>query len=295
MKVAALLVAVVALVAGARAQLFPPRPTDTYVVDSANLISPADKQTITAASKELLRESGAPIVVATVTSLAAVQAKDMGIEAYAHKMFDSWGIGSKSANHGILLLVAKDDHKARIELGGDWDHRYDGDSHQIMNGTVLPQFKQGHYSQGIVAGVQALKRMTEQAASETPGATAPVSGTTLPDYSESADAAEANSLVVTVFILCGVAVFVMIVGSIIAKTNAARRGNIYPSVDDTNYRRNHWSGYDPNQNDVVNTVVLVDNSSYTDNSSCDSSPSYDSGGGGFDSGSSGGGGDTGSW
>lgn len=277
MKFIAIPLLALSLLATSRAQLFPERPEGTYIADMANLIKPEDRAQITQAAQDLLQQTGAPIVVATVPSLATVKADDIGIEAYAHKMFDTWHIGKSSANHGILLVVSKDDHKARIELGGDWGNRYDSDSHQIMKSDILPAFKRGDYSGGIVSGVQALKQMTLTAAAESPGG-----------QNESSDFPW-----IWVFLGGGALVFVLIWRAI--------KRSVAGGLSGLNQSSNPgWSNYSspPTTNDyIAPTVIVVDNTVYNndtyDNSSYDSSSS-DSGGG-FDSGSSGGGGDTGSW
>jgi len=269
------------LVASSQAQLFPARPDDTFVADTANLISPQGKIEITQSSRDLLQQTGAPIVVVTVPSLASVNAKDIGIEAYAHQMFDTWRIGSRYANHGILLVVAKDDRKARIELGSDWDHRYDGDSHKIMTSDILPAFKRGDYSTGIVNGVHALKKMTTTAASE--------SGT--PDSDDD------SSIFPWMLVLIGGSVIALVV---IFRRPVQRSLSTWSASQMNSgtspYRSNNAYSQTPDYTTdyTTPTVIVIDNSSNDNSFSSYDSGSSDSGGG-FDSGSSGGGGDTGSW
>ena len=62
-------------------------------------------------------------------------------------------------NTGILLLVSRDDRKARIELGGGWGRREDALCRQIMDEQIIFYFKQSRFSDGIVAGVEALDKM----------------------------------------------------------------------------------------------------------------------------------------
>jgi len=268
---------VLALLATSRAQLFPERPEGTYIADMANLIKPEDRTQITQAAQDLLQQTGAPIVVATVPSLATVKADDIGIEAYAHKMFDTWRIGKSSANHGILLVVAKDDHKARIELGGDWGNRYDNDSHQIMTSDILPAFKRGDYSGGIVKGVQALKQMTLTAAAVSSGGQ------------------EESSDIPWFWIFLGGGILVLV--GVRQAMQRAGSGGFSGFGQSSNTAWPNYSSPTVTNDYIAPTVIVVDNTVYNndsyDNSSYDSSSS-DSGGG-FDSGSSGGGGDSGSW
>jgi uncharacterized protein len=82
-------------------------------------------------------------------------------------LFDQWGIGLASLegqewNTGILLLISRDDRKARIELGGGWGRREDELCRQIMDNLIIPEFKQGRFSEGIVSGVEGLDKMARK-------------------------------------------------------------------------------------------------------------------------------------
>lgn len=79
-------------------------------------------------------------------------------------MFNQWEIGhakleQQDWNTGILLLVSKNDRKARIERGAGWGRREDALCQQIMDEHIIFHFKQGQVSEGIVAGVEALDKM----------------------------------------------------------------------------------------------------------------------------------------
>lgn len=137
---------------------FPPRPEpQELILDEAKLIKPQDQQQIRAISERLLSERQIPIVVVTISSLASYGASE--IEPYARALFDDWGIGSKDLNLGILLLVSLGNRKARIELGADYAHRKDETAWMIMQEIIIPNFKSGNYSAGILQGVQALDTM----------------------------------------------------------------------------------------------------------------------------------------
>lgn len=154
-------VAVAIAAAGAMAQVIdlePPGQRD-FVLDTANLIDEADEAQIKALCDTLLNETAIPIVVVTIESMAAHGGPNMRIETFATLLFDQWGIGDSTFNRGILLLVSNGDRKARIELGADWAHEYDRTCQEIMDGHIIFHFKQGQFSTGIVAGVEALDKM----------------------------------------------------------------------------------------------------------------------------------------
>lgn len=147
---------------------FPPRPpAETWVVDEAELVSADDERIIDATCFALWRDERIPLYVVTVRSLYDKHATE-GIETYAEGLFDSWGVGSERRDFGILLLVSWKDHKARIELGEGWKDDHDGDADSLMQGQLVPRFKRGAYSDGIVAGVQGLDAMARGLALPSP-------------------------------------------------------------------------------------------------------------------------------
>lgn len=139
-------------------QTFPAPPGQhDFILDEAGLIHLQDAQQIKNLCEELLKKESIPIVVVTIPSLAKYDASD--IESYARALFDHWGIGSQTNNYGILLLVSLGDRKARIELGAAWAGTKDETARMIMDDIIIPNFKKGDYSAGILQGVQALETL----------------------------------------------------------------------------------------------------------------------------------------
>ncbi|HEX7377532.1 MAG TPA: TPM domain-containing protein [Pirellulales bacterium] len=135
-----------------------------FIVDLADLISSGDEAKIRQLATSLLNEKATPIVVVTIESMAKYHGAGMRIETFARLLFDQWGIGQAKIgdqlwNTGILLLVSRDDRKARIELGAGWRHDQDSLAQHIMNEQIVPRFRQGDFSGGILAGVEALDKM----------------------------------------------------------------------------------------------------------------------------------------
>lgn len=150
---------------------YPTRPGEReFILDEAGLIDSADREQIRSACDKLLTEARIPIVVVTIKSLAGYGAQGLSIEAYARSLFDTWGIGSREYNYGILLLVSVDERKARIELGESWAHSRDADAKKIMDGIIIPNFMAGKFSGGILKGVEALDALARGREVKTPGA-----------------------------------------------------------------------------------------------------------------------------
>ncbi len=156
----AVLVGLLAAAVAAAAVSFPEKPpADHFYRDEAGLIHEAEGREIDRIAGELLKEQQIPIVVVTIDSLAAHGAAGYTIERYAAELFDHWGIGSQRRNYGMLLLVSRGDRRARIELGTAWGHATDLQAQQVMNTLIVPEFRNGNYSEGILAGVRGMDAM----------------------------------------------------------------------------------------------------------------------------------------
>lgn len=142
------LLAAIALPAGA--QDFP--KLTGQVVDEAKLLSPEQVQQLTQLSAGIEAASTRQLVVATIPDLQGYP-----IEDYGYRLGRAWGIGQKDVNNGIILLVAPNDRKVRIEVGyGLEPIMTDALSSVIINQAILPKFREGDMAGGIVAGAQAI-------------------------------------------------------------------------------------------------------------------------------------------
>ena len=137
---------------------YPPRPAQgEFIYDDARLLKDADSAEIRKICGEVLAQKRAPIVVVTIKSLSEYGAAGWPIQRYAMNLFAEWAVGWSDWNYGILLLVSTGDKKARIEMGASWGHLKDPDALRVMNEEIVPQFKRGEYSAGILAGVKGLR------------------------------------------------------------------------------------------------------------------------------------------
>ncbi|MBK5410160.1 TPM domain-containing protein [Pseudomonas sp. TH34] len=122
------------------------------VVDNAQMIDPAVRAQLTQQLQALEQTSGDQIVVVTVPDLQGVPIEDFG-----YQLGRAWGIGQKGKDNGALLIVARDEHKIRIEVGyGLEGVLTDAQSWVIINQVIAPAFKTGNYSKGISDGVAAM-------------------------------------------------------------------------------------------------------------------------------------------
>lgn len=115
-----------------------------YISDKAHLLTDATKQDLLKIGTDLDKKYKAQIAVYTIDSLDG-----KNIEEYTNKLFREIGIGDKKKNNGVLILVAKNDHKARIEVGYGLEETIpDGKAGRILK-SMLSEFKKDKYDEGI--------------------------------------------------------------------------------------------------------------------------------------------------
>lgn len=147
---AALLFFLVATSAPAEAQTFP--ELSGRVVDQANLLEPATEAALTGKLAALEAETGDQMVVVTLSSL-----QDYEIEDYGYRLGRAWGIGQAGNDSGVLLIVAPNERKVRLEVGyGLEPVLTDAFSSHVIQTQILPPFREGGFQRGIVAGTDAV-------------------------------------------------------------------------------------------------------------------------------------------
>jgi uncharacterized protein len=127
-------------------------PLTGRVVDQANVMTPESRSELETKLKDLEEKSSIQLVVATVRSL---QGGD--IETYANELFRTWKLGQAQKNNGVLLLIAPNEHKVRIEVGYGLEGTLtDALSSVIISSAIVPRFKAGDFSGGISRGVDGI-------------------------------------------------------------------------------------------------------------------------------------------
>ncbi len=151
MRRAPVLVALLLAAAFAHAaQTFP--PLTGRVVDAAGILDARTRAELTQQLAAYDAATGRQIVVATIPSLDGVP-----IEQYGYQLGRHWGIGGKAHDTGVVLIVAKAEHKVRIEVGyGLEGDLTDAMSSNIINTRIVPEFRKGDYDAGVRAGVSAI-------------------------------------------------------------------------------------------------------------------------------------------
>ena len=115
------------------------------VTDLAGVLSPEQKQALENKLVAIDDASSNQIAVVILPTLDGNP-----IEEYATKLFRTWGIGNKKTNNGILLLIAIQDKKIRIEVGYGLEGAIpDITANSIIDNDIKPAFRQQAYYEGI--------------------------------------------------------------------------------------------------------------------------------------------------
>ncbi|UBH26632.1 TPM domain-containing protein [Aeromonas enteropelogenes] len=127
-------------------------PLSGRVVDEASLMSRKQAHQLTQQLAAFEKRSGVQLVVVSIDSLQGET-----IEEYGYQLGRHWGIGQKGKDNGVLLLIAQDERKVRIEVGYGLEGALpDAIAANIIQTRILPAFKRGDMVAGIMAGSQGI-------------------------------------------------------------------------------------------------------------------------------------------
>jgi uncharacterized protein len=119
------------------------------VTDQTGTLDATQMQSLEATLAAFEQAKGSQIAVLIVPTTG-----DETIEEYSIRVTDQWKLGRKGIDDGVLLLVAKNDRKARIEVGKGLEGVIpDAIANRIIDEDIAPRFKLGDFDGGLQAGV----------------------------------------------------------------------------------------------------------------------------------------------
>jgi uncharacterized protein len=134
------------------------------VTDNAGILSAETVQRLTALLKQHEDSTSNQVAVLTIASLEGEV-----LESYSMRVAETWKLGRKEHDNGVLLLVVRDDRKVRIEVGRGLEGNLpDITCGLIIRKVIVPRFRDGDYDAGVNAGVDAI--LASLAGSYTPPA-----------------------------------------------------------------------------------------------------------------------------
>ena len=154
-----LLLAFVSLVAtpDARAAIVPVPPLNARVIDQTSTLDATQKQAIESQLAALEQRKGSQLAVLIVPSTG-----DEAIEQYSLRVVEAWKLGRKGIDDGALLLVAKDDHHIRIEVGKGLEGPIpDAIANRVIDEYIVPKFRADDFAGGLQAGVDRMIKLID--------------------------------------------------------------------------------------------------------------------------------------
>ncbi|MGY0505966.1 TPM domain-containing protein [Luteimonas sp. e5] len=161
------LLCLVLLAAGAVAQSVPIPQLERHATDLSGTLDPARIEALDAQLAQFDRESGSQLVVLVVSSTGTLPISDYALQVAEHNR-----IGRQQQDDGVLLVVARDDRRARIEVGYGLEGAIpDATASRVIQEYMVPRFRQDDYEGGIEDATATLQKLIQGE-----GLPAPVAG-----------------------------------------------------------------------------------------------------------------------
>ena len=133
-------------------------PLNGPVNDYARMFTASETQELNTYLYNIDRNSDLQIAVLTIPSL-----EGESLEDYSIRVAEKWQIGQKGKDSGVILIIAAQDRKLRIEVGYGLEGRItDAQSSRIIRSVIAPHFKQQEYGKGVLLGVKNLAGLALQ-------------------------------------------------------------------------------------------------------------------------------------
>ena len=141
-----------------------PRAWRGWVSDTAGVLSPSAVGKINQLADEIQRRTGAEVVVVTVPGVSGAEQDRKEVKRFATQLFNSWGIGDRYKNNGVLVLVSTGDRRVEVEIGKGLNEVFNRDEwlQRMIHSQITPSLRRNLYDQGVTSGVSACCRQLER-------------------------------------------------------------------------------------------------------------------------------------
>ena len=127
------------------------------VTDLTGTLSAGQKADLEQKLSAFEARKGSQVVVLILSSTQPETIEQFGI-----RLFDAWKVGRKGVDDGVMLIIAKDDRRLRIEVGYGLEGALnDATAKRIISETITPPFKAGDFPGGVEAGVDAILKVVD--------------------------------------------------------------------------------------------------------------------------------------
>jgi uncharacterized protein len=136
------------------------------VTDLTSTLSAEDRASLTASLATLEKDKGAQIAIVLLPTTQPETIEQFGI-----RLAEAWKIGRKGVDDGVIVIVAKDDRRMRIEVGYGLEGAIpDAIAKRIVAEQMAPKFREGDYAGGLRASVETLDKVIREEALPAPAA-----------------------------------------------------------------------------------------------------------------------------
>lgn len=130
----------------------PSPPLDRPIIDQTGTLTKSQLSSLATKLNTSRSDTGHQIGILMIPTL-----ETENLESYSLSVARQWGVGQKQANNGVLLLIAKDDRKLRIEVGTGLEGTLpDARAGRIIRNVITPEFKNNNFYAGIDKGTSAI-------------------------------------------------------------------------------------------------------------------------------------------
>jgi uncharacterized protein len=137
------------------AELVPLPVLSAHVTDLTSTLTPDQRAALEASTAAIERDKGTQVAI-----LILPTTQPEAIEQFGIRLAEAWKIGRKRVDDGVIVIVAKDDHKMRIEVGYGLEGAIpDAIAKRIVSDVMAPRFKQGDFAGGLDEAVAALAKI----------------------------------------------------------------------------------------------------------------------------------------
>jgi uncharacterized protein len=120
--------------------------------DFANVIPPAYEERMNSIAREVLAKADATLTVVTLKDIGGAD-----IDEFTNRLYERWGVGKKGEDRGVMILIALEERKIRIEVGYGLEGIIpDGLAGQIRDQAMVPYLSKGEFGPGLLNGLYAL-------------------------------------------------------------------------------------------------------------------------------------------
>jgi uncharacterized protein len=136
------------------AELEPVPRLEGRVTDIANVLSAADRERLAGILARYEQETFHQLAILTVPTLSGES-----IESFSLRVANSWGLGQKGLDNGVLIVLAIRERQVRIELGlGMQKFVSNATAQSLVNTAMVPYFRKADYAGGLESGLDQLMR-----------------------------------------------------------------------------------------------------------------------------------------